>query len=157
VLPTLPTPVLVTDQRYRPPGTISLVSLRTLLNARERAQNLQEGEQLAIDLITGPDSSLPALTEPRVGSKELAVVTGQGDEVLLIRATPPPAQEVTGWPGELPAQPEEDDKFVLPALTAPTLLQSNSRPKRARGPTSDYKAMHEGRPIQSERKIDSTP
>jgi hypothetical protein len=40
---------------------------------------------------------------------------------------------------------QEEDPFILPASTAPALLQTNSRPKRARGPTLDYKAMHEGK------------
>jgi hypothetical protein len=46
---------------------------------------------------------------------------------------------------------KEDDPFVLPASTAPALLQSNSRPKRTRGPALDYKAMHEGTQIRPKR------
>jgi hypothetical protein len=42
-------------------------------------------------------------------------------------------------------QQEEDDPFILPALIAPALLQTNSRPKRAREPTLDYKAMYESK------------
>jgi hypothetical protein len=58
----------------------------------------------------------------------------------------------------LPATQEEEEKeekekdsFVLPALTAPALLQTNARLKRARGPTLDYKAMHKGKQNQLKR------
>ena len=40
---------------------------------------------------------------------------------------------------------EEENPFVLPASTAPALLQTISRPKKARGQTIDYKAIHEGK------------
>ena len=45
----------------------------------------------------------------------------------------------------------QEDPFILPASTAPALLETNSRPKRARGPTLDYKAMHECRQAQPKR------
>jgi hypothetical protein len=56
------------------------------LNAREREQRLREREQHAIDLSLGPRIS--AADIPRFGPRDLAVITGE--EVLLIRATPPP-------------------------------------------------------------------
>jgi hypothetical protein len=46
---------------------------------------------------------------------------------------------------------QEEEILILPALTAPALLQTNSRPKRGRGPTLDYKAMHEGKQNQPKR------
>ena len=104
------------------------------LNAREREQRLQEREQLAIDFTLGPRSPLSGAQTPHFGSTD---VTEQEDEVLIVRATPPPA--------------EKEDPFVLPASTAPALLETNSRPKRARGPTLDYKAMHEGKQIVPKR------
>jgi hypothetical protein len=87
---------------------------------------------------------------------------------LLVRMTPPlppeareaaeePQEELQkgGEEEELPEEPqepqEERDPFILPASTAPALLESSTRPKRARGPTLDYKAMHEGRQIAPKR------
>ncbi|KAF7507265.1 hypothetical protein GJ744_010823 [Endocarpon pusillum] len=82
---------------------------------------------------------------------------GQQDEIL-IRATPPPPSEesvtrATLLPTEdsLPVSQEEENPFILPASTAPALLQTNAQPKRARGPTLDYKAMHEGKQNQPKR------
>jgi hypothetical protein len=46
---------------------------------------------------------------------------------------------------------EEENLFILPALTAPALLQTNVRLKRARGPTLDYKVIHEGKQNQPKR------
>ena len=44
------------------------------------------------------------------------------------------------------SQAEEEDPFILPALTAPTLLQTSARP------TPDYKAMREGKQIQAGKR-----
>jgi hypothetical protein len=47
---------------------------------------------------------------------------------------------------ELQEEPqEEQDPFVLPPSTAPALLENSTRPKRARGPTLDYKIIYKGR------------
>ena len=78
-------------------------------------------------------------------------MTGRGEEILFVRATPPLAEEAQEE--ETPQEAVEveraaevqEDPFVLPASTAPALLETNSRPKRARGRTLDYKAMHEGK------------
>jgi hypothetical protein len=57
-----------------------------------------------------------------------------------------------GVPEEPQEEPqEEQDQFVLPPSTAPALLENSTRPKRARGPTLDYKAMHEGRQMALKR------
>jgi hypothetical protein len=100
------------------------------------------------------------------GLRDVAIVTGQQDEILIIRATSPPEEPIaraTPLPfGDiLPApqqqqqqqeeEEEEENPFILPASTAPALLQTNARPKRARGPTLDYKAMHEGKQNQPKR------
>jgi hypothetical protein len=82
---------------------------------------------------------------PRFGPRDVTMVTGRQDEVLIIRATPPPLEEA------LPTAQQKQDPFVLPASTAPALLETNLRSKRARGPTLDYKAMHKGKQIQPKR------
>ncbi|KAF7511470.1 hypothetical protein GJ744_004659 [Endocarpon pusillum] len=83
---------------------------------------------------------------------------GHQDEILIIRAKPPPPSEESVTRATLLltedslSVPQEENKeenpFVLPALTAPVLLQTNARPKRATGPTLDYKAMHKGKQNQ---------
>jgi hypothetical protein len=80
---------------------------------------------------------------PRFGPRDVA------DEVVVVRATPPPIEAISIAQQE--EEKEAEDPFVLPASTAPALLQTNSRPKRARGPTLDYKAMHEGKQNQPKR------
>jgi hypothetical protein len=81
----------------------------------------------------GWPAHIPTAAEiPRFVCQDVAVATWQ--EILIVRATPPPPEEVV----------VEENPFILPALTAPALLETNLRPKRARGPTLDYKAMHEG-------------
>jgi hypothetical protein len=126
-------------------------------NARERKQRLREREQHAIDLTLGPRPQL--IDIPQFGCEDIAIIIGQ--ETLLVRMTPllpPSAQEAAEEPqeelqkgGEEEELPEEPDPFILPASTAPALLESSSRPKRARGPTLDYKVMHEGRQIAPKR------
>ncbi|ERF73132.1 hypothetical protein EPUS_09150 [Endocarpon pusillum Z07020] len=93
---------------------------------------------------------------PSFGSRDVAVVTGQEDEILVIRETPPPPEELVAGATPLPLEddlpaPWEENPFILPASTAPALLQTNARPKRARGPTLDYKAIHEGKQNQPKR------
>ena len=92
------------------------------------------------------------------GSRDVAVVTGQQDEILIIRATSPSTPEelvirTTSAPSEnnLSTPLEEKNLFILPASTAPALLQTNARPKRARGPTLDYKVMYEDKQNQPKR------
>jgi hypothetical protein len=63
-------------------------------------------------------------------------------EELVIRTMPSPLED------SLPVPWKEENPFVLPASTAPALLQMNAQPKRARGLTLDYKAMHEGKQNQ---------
>ena len=128
------------------------------LNARERAQRVQESKQLALNHTFDPPSS-GAL----YAGKEVAVVTGRGGEVLAIRATPPLAEDIQQEAvegaekgaeegvEEGTEEGAEEDPLVLPASTAPALLETNVRPKRARGPTLNYKAMHEGRQMQPKR------
>ncbi|ERF71294.1 hypothetical protein EPUS_03448 [Endocarpon pusillum Z07020] len=91
---------------------------------------------------------------PQFGLRDVAVVTGQQNKILVIKATPPPPEKLvvraTPPQDSLPA-PQEEDPFVLPASTAPALLQTNVRPKRARGATLNYKAMHEGKQNQPKR------
>jgi hypothetical protein len=70
-------------------------------------------------------------------------VVQQRGEILVVRATPPPT-------AESPA-PVEEDQFILPASTAPALLQTAGRPKRARGQTLNYKPMHEGKQTMPKR------
>jgi hypothetical protein len=66
-------------------------------------------------------------------------VVQQRGEIVVVRATPTPT-------AESPAPVvEEDDPFILPALTALALSQTAGRPKRARGQTLNYKAIHEGK------------
>jgi hypothetical protein len=43
---------------------------------------------------------------------------------------------------------EEENPFILPASPAPGLLETNLRPKRAQGPTLDYKPMHKSKQNQ---------
>jgi hypothetical protein len=102
------------------------------------------------------------------GSGAVAVVTGTQEEIMVIRATPPPPKEKEGAAGathggkegspvprteeeQAPTPTEALNLYVLPASTAPGLLQTNSRPKRARGQTSDYKAVHEGKQNRPKR------
>lgn len=128
------------------------------LNAREREQRLQERDQLALNMTLGAST---AAEIPQFGPRDVSVVTGQQNEILIVRATPPPPPEesvarATPLPfkDSLPAPQEEEKEenpFILPASTAPALLQTNARPKRARGPTLDYKAMHEGKQNQPKR------
>jgi hypothetical protein len=126
------------------------------LNAREREQRLQERNQLAVNMTR---SASIAAEIPQFGSTDVTVITGQQDEILLIRATPPPPpkESVTRAtllsPEDSLSTQEEEEKgsFVLPASTAPALLQTNARPKRARGPTLDYKAINEGKQNQPKR------
>ncbi|ERF76510.1 hypothetical protein EPUS_08902 [Endocarpon pusillum Z07020] len=101
---------------------------------------------------------------PQFGPRDVADIAGQQDEIL-IRATPPPPppeesvtratplpfEDSLSTPQQEEEEEEEEDPFVLPASTAPALLQTNARPKRARGPTLDYKAMHEGKQNQPKR------
>ena len=104
--------------------------------------------------------------------RDVADIAGQQDEIL-IRATPPPPpppeesvtratplpfEDTLSTPQQEEKEEEEEmekekkqDPFVLPVSTAPALLQTNARPKRARGPTLDYKAMHEGKQNQPKR------
>ncbi|KAF7510283.1 hypothetical protein GJ744_006779 [Endocarpon pusillum] len=75
---------------------------------------------------------------------------GQQDEILIRATPPPPSEESVTRATPLPTEdslsvPQEENKeenkeenlFILPASTAPALLQTNARPKRARGPTLD--------------------
>jgi hypothetical protein len=48
-----------------------------------------------------------------------------------------------------------EDPFILPALTASALLQTSSRPKRAQGPTLDYKTMHKSKQNQPKQGKDA--
>jgi hypothetical protein len=84
---------------------------------------------------------------PRFGPQDVRPL----DETLVVRATPPPplTEAITMVSKVI------EDPFVLPASTAPALLQTSSRPKRARGPTLDYKAMHEGKQNQPKRGKDA--
>lgn len=93
----------------------------------------------------GPQD-VPTSTQMRLFSpRGFAVVTGKQYEILVVRATPPP-------PGEdSPAAQVEMDPFILPASTAPALLEPDARPKRARGRTLDYKAMRDGKQSQPKR------
>lgn len=139
------------------------------LNAREREQRLQERDQLAINMTLSASTTAEI---PLFGPRDVAVITGQQEEMLIIRATPPPAPEelfVRATPPPVPEEllvratpappqdslllpsEEEENPFILPASTAPALLQTDARPKRARGPTLDYKAMHEGKQNQPKR------
>ena len=121
------------------------------LNTCEREQRLQERDQLTINMALGPST---AVEIPQFDSRDVAVVTGQQNEILIIKATPPPPEELvvraTPPPDSLPTL-QEEDPFVLSASTAPALLQTNARPKRARGATLNYKAMHEGKQNQPKR------
>jgi hypothetical protein len=101
------------------------------------------------------------------GPRDIAIVTEQQDEIIIIRATlllspEEPVSRATPllFKDSLPApqqqeeEEEEEEKkeqknpFILSASTAPALLETNPRPKWARGPTLDYKAMHEGKQNQ---------
>jgi hypothetical protein len=102
------------------------------LNVRERAQVQQERKQLAANHAQG---HRPAVQATHFGLRDIAVKTGRQDEIIIIPGTPPPTDEKEN----LPARLEEEDPYVLPASTAPALLQTNSKPKRACWLTLDYK------------------
>jgi hypothetical protein len=69
----------------------------------------------------------------------------------IIRETPPPTREHSPATEDTAVAPQREDPFALPASTAPALLQTNSRSKRARGQTLDYKAMYEDKQSRPKR------
>jgi hypothetical protein len=106
------------------------------LNANECKQRLQAREQLAIDLTLGPCAPLPTAAEmPRFGHRDVAVITGQQDEILVIRATHPNPETVVvrATPSSTmdisTITKKEKNPCILSASTAPALLKTKSRPK----------------------------
>ena len=120
-------------------------------NTCERKQRLQERDQLVINMTL--DSSI-TVEIPQFGSRDVVVVIGQQNEILIIKATPSFLKKLvvrtTSSPDSLSAF-QKKDPFVLSVSTVPALLQTNTRPKRARGATLNYKAMHEGKQNQPKR------
>jgi hypothetical protein len=77
---------------------------------------------------------MPAAAEtPRFGPRDVAVVTGQQDEILVVRPTPPTPKTVVvratppSTKDILTTTQEEENPYFLPASTAPSLLTSSRR------------------------------
>ena len=96
------------------------------------------------------------------GFTDITVIIGLKDEIPLIRVTPSsPSKKSVNRATLLSLEDslsatqgkKEKNSFVLSASTASVLLQTNARPKWARGPTLNYKAMHEGKQNQSKQGV----
>jgi hypothetical protein len=160
-------PLAIPKKKWIPKKAHGKVNARALtgpeiaareLNAREREQRLQERDQLAINMTLSPSTTVE---RSQFGPRDVATAEQQA-EILLIRATPPPPEKLVVRAMPPPPEttlltPYEEDPYILPASTAPTLLQTNLRPKRARGSTLDYKAMHEGKQNQPKRGKETRP
>jgi hypothetical protein len=81
---------------------------------------------------------------PCFSSEDAAIILRQENKILIIRTT-------LLLIDALLTALEKKNPFILPVLTAPALLQTNARPKRARRQTLDYKTMHKSKQNQPEQ------
>ena len=91
-------------------------------------------------------------------SKDVVFITKQQDKILIIRTTLSSTLEelivkTTSISSEnnLSTFLKKKNLFILSISTVLVLLQTNTRSKRVRGPTLDYKTMYENKQNQSKR------
>jgi PAS domain-containing protein len=121
------------------------------LNARERDQRLREKEQLALNISREPISSVHAAAEILTFSSRAAAGSGATPQEEIIRETTPPIREYSPAAEDIAVAPYRENPFALPASTAPALLQTILRSKRARGQTLNYKTMYKGKQNRPKR------